>query len=89
MSLTKAKELEKGVMEIYEIPKHIRLDGDYIVIDYGGYDYDIHKDRVNSQAKLLDWVLHLSEKRWMNCSRLHYFAELAAETNGFKLARGS
>ena len=78
-------EIDKVCQEALDMPNHIRFDGGCFLIDYGGYEYWLEKYRVRNQAALLHWVLHLSEKSWMNPARIRYFAELVAHTNNFQL----
>ncbi len=78
-------DLLDGVMAEYNIPNHIRFENGCFVIDYGGYDYDIDAGQIKTTADLLEWVLHLSEKLWMDVSRLRYFVALVAEKNGIEI----
>lgn len=79
------QEIDKIFQEILDMPNHIRYEDGSFTIDYGGYDYEIEKGRVRNHAALVHWLLHLSDKSWMNTARLRYFAELAAHTNNFQL----
>jgi hypothetical protein len=44
--------------------------------------YKIEFKRVKTEAELLSWAVHLSEKIWMDCSRLHDVIEALADANG-------
>lgn len=81
MTLQRVNDLDAGIMELLNIPDHIRFEDDHFVIDYGGYEYDIERSRIKTHAQLVEWVLHLSEKRWMDPPRLRYFASLVAKHN--------
>lgn len=81
MTLKRIGELTEGVMEMLEIPNHIRFEEEHFVIDYGGYDYNIERGRVKTHAQLVEWILHLSEKTWMDSVKIRYFASLVAKHN--------
>jgi hypothetical protein len=78
-------KLEKEIMAQYDIPKNIYFEDGYFVLKYGGYDYDISAEQIQNTADLLEWTLHLSEKSWMDSSRLRYFVSLVAKTNGIEI----
>jgi hypothetical protein len=84
MNTIKPNDLTEKVMELLETYKHIRFEEGFFVIDYGGYDYDIEQSQVDTVGKLLTWVLHLSEKSWMDSCRVRYFANLVAKHNNLK-----
>lgn len=62
--------------EMIEEANHIRVEGDFIVLDFV-YEYSIHKDRRATPETILGWVVHLSEKNWMTARRLAQFTSLA------------
>jgi hypothetical protein len=49
------------------------------------YDYEIDLDRINSEADLLRWTLHLCGKTWMTSERLHQFIETVAAIKHLKV----
>lgn len=69
-------DLGKIMEEMKEEASHIKVEGDFIVLDFV-YDYSIHKDRRDTKAKILQWVHHLAEKNWMNQYRLRIFINVA------------
>ena len=52
---------------------------------YCGSDYPIELERIRNERDLLAWVLHLSEKRWMNAERLHDFILIAAQVKNLNV----
>ena len=46
------------------------------------YKYEIELSRLDTQEKILGWVIHLSEKNWMNLRYMHRFIELALNEIG-------
>lgn len=69
-------DLGKIMDGMIEEASHIRIEGDFIVLDFV-YDYSIHKDRANTPEKILGWIIHLSAKNWMTAPRLAHFAQKA------------
>jgi hypothetical protein len=51
------------------------------------YDYEVDLNRIESEADLLRWTLHLCEKTWMTTERLHFFIEAVAQIKKFNLHR--
>jgi hypothetical protein len=56
------------------------------IIDDGvpSHPYRIAKNRCNTEGKILDWILHLSGKKWITTQMIYDFAELAMEESGIK-----
>lgn len=63
----------------------ISVTEDYINLTYGGYDYDIERDRVKNADELLCWVHDLSEKTWMDRDRLRHFIRVAGVAQGIRI----
>lgn len=48
----------------------------------GSYQYDIETERADSEAKILRWVLHLTEKRWFTSQLARAFILAAKSHHG-------
>lgn len=81
MTFMTREEMDKGMEEIMDMPNHIAFVDEHFVIDYGGYDYNIEQSRVKTYPQLVEWILHLSDKSWMDSIRMRYFASLVAKHN--------
>ncbi len=57
----------------------------HVTINWGGYEYDIAWNRINSQEDLLSWVHHLAEKSWMNGVRISILIEFVMKERGWKI----
>lgn len=68
-----------------------RMEGDAIVLagPSGVIDgeYEIPLDRCDDETKILGWVLHLAEKRWVTKDILVRFIGLASLANGVPIDR--
>ncbi|MDA3897497.1 MAG: hypothetical protein PF482_15280 [Desulfobacteraceae bacterium] len=64
----------KELME-QEFKSKIHVDDKFITIIK--YDYPIEKKRCNTPAKILSWILHLSEKNWIDNDTIHDFTKAA------------
>tara|TARA_R100001443_G_scaffold18242_3_gene29065 strand:+ start:1962 stop:2204 length:243 start_codon:yes stop_codon:yes gene_type:complete len=49
---------------------------DTITTEMGGYEYAIPLRDTDTREKVLDWVAHLSAKKWMTTEGLKQFASL-------------
>mgnify|MGYP003656280367 CR=1 FL=1 len=49
---------------------------DSIITHMGGYEYVIELKHTDTRDKVLDWVEHLSSKKWMTTDGLKQFARL-------------
>jgi len=68
-----------------EYMKHEKEMADFFTIDNDsitlqGY-YHISKDRCVNYESILNWVLHLSEKPWMDARKLNRFIKIACGIN--------
>lgn len=73
--LNRILQREKEMDEFFEV------DDDYITLC--GY-YHIEKNRCANYESILNWVLHLSEKNWMDMPKLNRFIKIACASNGLK-----
>lgn len=69
-----------------ELNEMVKLENGNIVLD--GF-YKIHLSRCNTTEKILDWVLHLNEKNWIDGKIINRFIELAISANNIKFKRGA
>ena len=67
------KSFDDFQKEMQEVEENILFIDGYCVLRYGGYDYNIELSRLKTERDLLSWVLHLTEKNWMDSRRLMYF----------------
>ena len=75
-----AREIERERREL----KGIRSTKGYLILTWGGYEYDIEWDRIDSPGKLLGWIHHLCEKNWMDTYRMFLLIEHVGRHCGFK-----
>lgn len=43
-------------------------DGKWLVITWGGYEYEVEMSRITTPTQLLGWVYHLGGKEWAGCT---------------------
>lgn len=63
------------------------VEGKAIVL-VGGFSYVITLDRCDTLEKILDWVLHLSEKTWVTTDLIESFIHLAIDANNIPFNQG-
>ena len=52
----------------------IVVDESYLTINVDDhYQYEIALDRINNPVKILQWVIHLTEKTWMTTELMRQF----------------
>ena len=54
-------------------------------IGFPEHDYWIEKSRLSNDKKVLGWVVHLSEKTWVDAQALGDFVRMAQKTRGVKV----
>ena len=62
----------------------ITISNGYISLNWE-YPYEIALSRIPDQQALLRWVLHLSEKTWMDGHRINVFIQAVAHQNGWQV----
>lgn len=77
---------KKVIEDMIEEASRIRVEGDYIVLDFV-YEYSIRKEQRKTPETILGWIAHLSEKTWMTAPRLAHFAEVAFADIGIEMQR--
>lgn len=75
---------EKGCKTSTE--EGIKIQDGYVTLSWSGADYDIALSRIKNERDLLAWAYHLSDKTWMNTTRIGLFVALVASHKGFDLA---
>ena len=66
----------------------ISVNGKHITLHKHGsvYDsYSVELNNCNTPEKILDWVMHLSEKTWMTTLMIRGFIRAACEANNIKI----
>ena len=56
-----------------------------IILKDGGYDYVIDRDRIDTPAKLVSWLCHLSEKEWFRTQSAYRLVEVASKVGGYRI----
>ena len=89
MNIINAKDFEVlSNVEYYkyrEDMKKIEWKDGGLSMKWGGYDYWIAEDRLDTPEKLLGWVQHLSGKIWMNPLRIRRLVEKVSSRFGWKI----
>lgn len=62
----------------------IYVDGDQIILNLA-VEYYIDLQRCNTPEKILGWLVHLSEKTWIEKKHLVKFCKLAAKENKIEI----
>lgn len=62
------------------------IDGGYLTLRWGGYDYDIALDRIKTPQDVMWWLHHLGSKDWpgMTPHRVSKMIELLATHYGWE-----
>lgn len=82
VELMSAEELKGALIERERrLTDAVYIDGEHLTIDLS-YPYHIALSRLDSPAKILRWVHHLSGKRWMTRGALARFIDLAMAAIG-------
>jgi hypothetical protein len=65
--------------------KNIKIDRDSKTVDlnFDGCQYSIPMNRLRSAVHLLSWVVHLSEKNWMNAHRIRSLIVAVCKLRGW------
>jgi hypothetical protein len=86
--LSRARPDEIGVLGdrrgVARGERELRLVNETVLLRFA-YDYEVDLDRINSEADLLNWTLHLCGKTWMTVEHLGHFIETVAQIKGFKV----
>ena len=76
-----AEDFEKRMearMRAYEIR------GDILVLDPDDADYDIPLASCSTHAQIVSWVMHLSEKDWVDGEMIRMFISAACSHHGLE-----
>lgn len=60
----------------------VRLDGEEIVFDDGGYYIDL--SRCRTPEEIVGWTLQIAGKSWASAEIIHQFILLALQANNIK-----
>ena len=71
-----------------EIAEGLYFKAGFVVLTWGGYEYDIARERIDTPEKLLHWVCHLAQKSWMDLPKMHYFIRAIMKKKGWKRDEG-
>ncbi|HGJ5860615.1 MAG TPA: hypothetical protein ACHBX6_13190 [Arsenophonus nasoniae] len=66
----------------------LKIEDDYFVFyldDDEINTYEISSSACNTPEKLISWVFHLSEKRWMRTDLLNHFIRVASQHSNISL----
>lgn len=62
---------------------NIVVDETHLTIKAGAhYEYEIALDRIDNPVKILQWVIHLTEKGWMTNELMRQFVQAACTKAG-------
>jgi hypothetical protein len=56
-----------------------------LALRFGGYDYNIPLERIETERDLLAWVRHLSFKHWATAERLRLFMDAVSTIKEFEI----
>ena len=68
------------ILEHY--PKVEDQKHELVITWYPGVEYPIAWDRLDTEQKILRWVCHLAEKRWMTRRTVRKFIIIACDHHG-------
>ncbi|MBE8597879.1 hypothetical protein [Xenorhabdus sp. BG5] len=75
--ISEAIEERQKIME--ELNSILRITDKHFIFHFNGMDqYEIPVSDCNTPEKLLSWVFHLTEKRWMSVDLLRHFIRAAS-----------
>tara|TARA_R110002167_G_scaffold134664_3_gene320675 strand:- start:347 stop:736 length:390 start_codon:yes stop_codon:yes gene_type:complete len=64
-----AEEINKHIEEMNKFFNVFICEDGYPYLELDGY-YQIELSRICNQTHLLNWICHLSEKRWIDCDKI-------------------
>lgn len=90
-NVTFAKDIQSEFEKyLARIDKLVSIEGDFIVLDPENNHYEIEKSRCDTYYKILEWVVHLSEKTgWVTGEMLGLFVETACFVNNLPFRDGT
>lgn len=72
--MTEKFNSEEYMATLQERLTRIVVDESYLTINVDeGYQYEISLERINTPVKILQWVIHLTEKTWMTTELMRQF----------------
>ena len=91
LGFVKASELKKYQTMLNDIEKKpplMKTDNQGITlfaINFNNYEYFIEWNRINQPSKLLDWILHLTEKEWISVETIKQLILVVTEKYKFNI----
>jgi hypothetical protein len=81
--MTKTFNAEEYMAKIQNRLDRITIDDTHLTIKaHDGYLYEIALDRIDTAPKILQWVIHLTEKSWMTTELMRQFVYAACTKAG-------
>ena len=77
------RELAEWCVEEDKKRAKVEVVGDYVILDSENCPYEIELARIKNPQALLAWVLHLSEKNWVDFIVLKRFVFCVYEAKGW------
>lgn len=75
-----SKSLTEMIQELeQELPLVEYRDGEFIFYDERRSSYAFDADRCDTNAKLLEWIRHMTEKCWVTGLHINQFLKLAVK----------
>jgi len=71
-------DMEELFQEIQDINDSIYWYEDWLIVNIA-YPYEIYKDRIDTDDKILGWIYHLSDKTWMSKDHIKRFIYVATK----------
>jgi hypothetical protein len=75
-----AAEKERKMVHTEKGLNGVSFQKGFLQLD-GWYEIDI--ERVNTKERLLSWICHLLDKKWVTPHHLRWLVELSSEKHGF------
>ena len=76
------KLTEEGIKHEQRMAKLVRNEDGHILLTGGGYDYEIDKGRIDTNARLISWIHHLCGKTWVDRNTIRRLIEVAERSSG-------
>ena len=62
----------------------MKIEGNYLLIDANGWDYDIPLNELTTEKGLEGWLCHMDEKTWFKSGMAKYMVALCEHQFGYK-----
>ncbi|CNK98437.1 hypothetical protein [Yersinia aldovae] len=85
MKTVNHEDIIKEIREEDErLARQIYIQDGYITINVA-YEYNISLEACATHEALLGWVVHLSDKTWMDLDLMKHFIQIAAHANKLEI----